>query len=163
MNSSEVRLNMRRSLGDWFRIDSWSIGLPDEIVDFDTPPSVAREKPISEVLSIERPLHGIRNAAYVIRQKLSYQVLYRLPSTLTYEEILLQYRSSFEDQTTAFCAWVKHNPELLKLNTAEPSAKVSCPELRSGDWLLSNTIDFVVTYESDYINQVKSRFGGVLK
>lgn len=160
MQASDIRLNFRKALGDWFRIDSWSIGLPDEIVDFDKPPSVAREKPISEVQSIERTLHGVRNAAYVIRQKLSYQVLYRLPSTLTYEEILLKYRSEFEDQTTSFCAWVKHNPELLKLNTAEPNAKVSCPELRSGDWLLSNTIEFVVTYESAYVEACKQRFGG---
>lgn len=159
MNASDIRTVFRKSLESWFRIDAWSIGLPDEIKDFDNPPSIAREKPISEVIAIERTLNSCRNSAYVIRQKVSYQVLYRLPSTLNYEEILRDYRGAFEDQTISFCAWVKHNPECLGLNTAEPNAKISCPELRSNDWLLSNTIDIIVTYEGSYGSDCKKQYG----
>ena len=150
MKPSDVRNSMRSTLGKWFRIDAWSIGLPEEIKDFTKPPSIAREKPISELVSIDRPLNSVRNSAYLIRQKLSYQILYRLPNTLTYEEILTTYRGKFEDQTASFCAWIVHNPECLNFKTVDANAKVSCPELASKDWLLSSTIELQITYESTY-------------
>jgi len=149
MTPSELRAVLRSEFEDWFRIDKWSIGLPEEVKDFNRPPSVGREKPVSEVLAIERIVNRPRNTNYLIRERRSLQGIYRLPRVLQYAEVIQDYRNPFEDRITAFCASLQYQPP-IGVNTVECSARVSCPELKSGDWLLTTSIEFTITYESSH-------------
>lgn len=148
MTPSKVRATLKQELERWFRIDEWSIGLPAEIQDEARPTSVGREKPITEFPRFERPLGGLGNNATLCTQLVNYQVIYRLSRTWMYSEVLEIYRSPFEDQINQFCQLLQHSPHKLGFKSAVLSAKISCPELRSGDWLLSATVEASITYET---------------
>lgn len=157
MNPESFRLQFRSSLERWFRIDEWSLGLPEPRNDVNRPASVAREKPITEIDQLRNVLGHSLNYSYQISQKFNYQVLYRLSNTLKYEQVLLDYRSPFETQLVAFSSYLIRSPGCLNCTEIRDiKTKVSSPELRQGDWLLSGQVEGLAIYESDPINTVKS-------
>jgi len=157
LKPSELRSNLRECIEQWFRIDEWGLKLPSEIRDFDNPPSIGRETPISELLKIEHNAGSASNGYGLITQKLGYQVLFRLPNTLTPEEVSINYRRPFEDTVINFCGYLEINPEIIQADTVSTKAKVSTPELKSNDWLLSATIEMIIQYDCGYFH--KTRFG----
>lgn len=148
MTPSELRIVLRGEFEKFFRVDKWSIGLPDEIKDFNHPPSVGREKPVSEILAIERMLGRPHNTNFQVRERRNFDIVYRLPQTLTYEDVIQNYRNSFETTAIAFCAALQRQPPIGIIDI-EPSASVFVRERSNGDWLLVLRTELVIVYESE--------------
>ena len=157
MNPETFRRQFRASLERWFRIDEWTLGLPEPRNDVNQPSSVAREKPITEIERLVNVSGHSLNYSYQVQQRFNFQILYRLSNTLKYEDVLLSYRSPFETQLVAFASYLLRSPGCLSCtDIRDVKIKVSSPELRQGDWLLSGQVEGLALYESDPVSEAKS-------
>lgn len=147
MRPSEVRASLRSWLESLVPVDEWGIGMPAEIYSYDRPPSKGREKPVTEFVGV-LPQGGDES---ILSEKIELQVVYRYPATQNYETLTQNGRNQLEDAiATGICHLCVH-PECLGEDVREVKvmAIVSCPQLKSRDWLLSARVVFTVRFVAE--------------
>lgn len=148
MTPETFRRNMRDLIERWFRIDQWSLNKPESRLDIDHPPSVARESPLTTVTKLTNVTNRSTNPSFQVEQKASYQVLYRLPGSYTYDQVLHEYRGAFETQLLALAGKLQNDPGCIECTSAKVSIKVSAPQVEKKDYILSGQLEGTFTYES---------------
>lgn len=143
----EIRLNLRKLLQEWFRIDTIGLNLPESIRDENKPPSNLIEQSAAiETITVDGRGHG---AQVINRINLGHQIIFRCPSHWKYSDIP---RGDAENLLSALLSKIHADvdcihPEILEIKA---SGVVLIQEEKKADWLLVFELKLTINYPVFY-------------
>lgn len=160
MNSTAARITarIRDFLETVFRIDRWSIDVPDYESDSLVPPSSAIAKPPRAVNINTRRLGPqyasvLRGMPFPAKTEFGYQILYRYPRNATYEQLPLNEALALL-QSALLRAQTEMEEGVDRFIDIVGSGDITVAEDEKNDWILCFNLSFVVTYEISGDNEL---------
>lgn len=157
MDITGLRDIFKTWLAKYLRIDKWGLGLPESMVDLLKPPSLATDRPASEmrVLTASGGYEEDRLISSAV--VLPFHIVYRFDSSITYSEIPLGEAENYlkyllDKIKTSDC----FDDNIRKI---EPSGRVLIGEGSNGDRLIKMEIELEITYDSYAEVKTSSYFG----
>ena len=146
---AELRGNVRRWLSQNFRIDEWGLNPPAAIRNADRPPSIGRERPLTEISELKAISKDIRSPLASLAIGMGIHIVYRMPREFSYEQ-LLAVRQEAEARLANLLMDARVQPGCIdrRIERLRLEGKVLWNEEEGGDWLLVVEVVFVAWIET---------------
>lgn len=157
MDITGLRTIFKTWLNSHLRIDKWGLGLPESMVDLLKPPSLATDRPASEMRVLTAGGGYEEDRLISSAVVLPFHIVYRFDSSITYSEIPLgeaeNYLKFILDRIkTSDC----FDESIRKI---EPTGRVLIGEGANGDRLIKLEIELEIIYDSYAETKTSPYFG----
>lgn len=150
MNLELVRYRLKEFIARHIRIDEWGLNFPDQIDNGNSPPSIAREEPVSDAIQIVDPnFDGMDNDGPVLCQvRLEFTIMFRFSAVYQYVQLP---KASAETALLKLCRALIKAPECVdeEFHSIAASGRILIAEMENQDWLLTYRLSVTPVFEAE--------------